>query len=162
MFKYVLHYVIPEVFGNDFCKNVRAIVSDGDPQLIKIIDNAIFKIYTNAVRQPCCWHIVDKPMQKVKKKFAPKHHTSSYFVEWLCRFLQSWLYSWMKPSAGINCREEYEISKAILLSFLDSPALQSKFYPSGIQEIKDYVLGIIAQENSHLAYLRRTLFNMEV
>jgi hypothetical protein len=162
MFKYVLHSVIPEVFGSDFCKNVRAIVSDGDPQLIKMIDNAIFKIYTNAVRQPCCWHIVDRPMQKLKKKFAPKHHTSSYFVEWLCRFLQSWLYSWMKPSAGINCREEYEISKAILLSFLDSPALQSKFHSTGIQEIKEYVLGIIAQEKCYLAFLRMTLFNMEV
>ena len=41
MFKYVLLSVIPHIFGKDFCKNVRAIVSDGDPQLIKMIDNAI-------------------------------------------------------------------------------------------------------------------------
>ena len=68
----------------------------------------------------------------------------------------------MKPSEGINCREEYEISNAILLSFLDSPALQSKFHSSGIQEIKEYVLGIIAQEECYLAFLRMTLFNMEV
>ena len=68
----------------------------------------------------------------------------------------------MKPSAGINCKEEYEISKAILLSFLDSPSLKSKFHPSGIQEIKEYVLGVIAQESTHLAYERMTIFNQEV
>ena len=72
MFQYIMLYIIPVMMGREFCTRVKAITSDGDPQLINIIGLAIKSIFVNAVRIPCAWHIIDRTMQKVMREFIIK------------------------------------------------------------------------------------------
>ena len=163
MFKYVLLVVIPQLLGKEFCLRVRVIVTDGDSVLINMVELAIATVYVNARRLPCCWHLIDRPMQKVfRPRFVTKRGVSVYFVEWFCRFLKRWLFTWMRPSGGIYTREEYQVSKAVLLAFLDSKALESKFLPSAIGAIKEYVLGVLRYEHEYLACDSMDAFGFEV
>lgn len=59
MFSYILMHVIPTLIGANYCNRVRAIVSDSDAHLIRMINLSIDQRYINAVRLPCTWHIVD-------------------------------------------------------------------------------------------------------
>ena len=54
------------------CTIVKAITSDGDPQLIKIIGLAVKYIFVNAVRIPCAWHIIDRNMLNFRREFIIK------------------------------------------------------------------------------------------
>ena len=54
------------------CTRVKAITSDGDPQLIKIIGLAVKYIFVNAVRIPCAWHIIDRNMLNFRREFIIK------------------------------------------------------------------------------------------
>lgn len=53
--------IIPKLMGDYFCRHVRAIVTDGDRNLCDAVDIAIKKkIFPNATRIRCTWHIVDR------------------------------------------------------------------------------------------------------
>ena len=82
IFRYVMLVVIPQMFGRRFCDQVKAIVTDGDPHLISIIDLSIQRIFKSAKRKQCCWHIVDRPLNttKYRSKFHTKPGVSLYFV----------------------------------------------------------------------------------
>jgi hypothetical protein len=78
MFRYVILDLIPAMIGVINACKVRAIVSDGDPQLIKVIDLAIAQKYRNAVRIPCAWHIIDRSLLKARREFHVKWNVSVY------------------------------------------------------------------------------------
>ena len=162
IFKYVLLVVIPKIFGQSICFRVKAFITDGDPQFISMIDLAIKKLYVNAVRLACGWHLIDRPMAKQRKKFITQKVVSPYFVEWFCRFLQRWLFTWMRPSGGIYSKEEFEVSKAILMSFLESDALKQKFTKDGVAAIKEYVLNVLKYEPKFLSTEFMDVFALEV
>ena len=99
IFKYVLLVVISKSFGHSVCSRVQAFITDGDPQLISMIDLAIKKIYVNAVQLACGCHLIDRPMANQRRKFITQKVGSPYFVEWVFQFLQRWLFFyWMRPS----------------------------------------------------------------
>ena len=143
MFKYVLNIVIPKLLGDRYCKRVKAICTDGDQFLIRMVNLSISTVYTNAVRIPCAWHIIDRPMVAARARFSPRSNVSNYFIEWFCRLLRGWLFTWMRPSGGIYTKEEYLVSRSLLLAFLDSNALSKHFSSTGITTMKEYVLGIL-------------------
>lgn len=162
MFKYVLNVVIPKLLGDTYCSRVKAICTDGDQVLIRMVNLAINTIYTNAVRLPCAWHLIDRPMVAARARFAPKSHVSLYFIEWFCRLLRGWLFTWMRPSGGIYSKDEYQVSKALLLAFMDSDALTKYFSSSGIIAMKEYVLGVLKTEHEYVAYKYLELFALEM
>ena len=94
MFKYVLNVVIPKLLGDRYCQSVKAICTDGDPFLIRMVNLSISTMYTNAVRIPCAWHIIDRPMVAARSRFSPRKSVSNYFIEWFCRLLRGWLFTW--------------------------------------------------------------------
>ena len=162
MFRYVLLEVIPKLLGASLCTKVRAFITDGDKDLIAMIDLAISSLYINAVRMPCAWHIIDRPMQKQRSYFHTHKGVSVYFMEWFCRFLQRWLFTWMRPSGGIYSKEEFEVSKAILLALLEDDSMNKRFTASGKTAIKEYVLGVLRYEHQFLACDFMDIFALEV
>ena len=163
MFRYIMMHVIPVMMGREFCTRVKAITSDGDPQLIKIIGLAIKSIFVNAVIIPCAWHIVDRTMLNFRREFIIKKGITDAWKEWFLRTLQLWIYSFMRPSSGIQNKEEYIISKCILLGMINSTGLKSFFTEDGIQSLNEYLqTKIFIHEDTSLAFLRKKLFNMEV
>ena len=162
MFKYVLNVVIPKLLGDSYCKRVKAICTDGDQHLIRMVNLSMNTIYTNAVRIPCAWHLIDRPLMLARPKFAPRNSVSLYFIEWFCRLLKGWLFTWMRPSGGIYTKEEYLVSKALLLAFLDSSALTKHFSSTGISAMKEYVLGVLKFEHEYVAFKYLQLFALEM
>ena len=163
MFRFVLEYVIPTMIGSSYCKLVQAIISDGDPQLIKCIEGAIVKIYNNAIRIPCTWHLVERSMNGASTNFVAKKHVSKYWKEWFLQFFQTWLYSFMRPNGGINSEEEYNVSKCILLGVINSDAMKEYFTKDGIQHLNTFLTEkIFVYEGVYASYLRNKLFNWEV
>ena len=102
MFRYILLEVIPKLFGEDFCIKVRAIISDGDRQLIRSIELAIAKFYLHAVRLPCTWHIVCPPLKNGHRTIVRRPHISKYWLQWFLRLLQKWVYTFMKSNGGVE------------------------------------------------------------
>ena len=162
MFKYVLNVVIPKLLGESYCSRVKAICTDGDPWLIRMVNLSITTVYRNAVRIPCAWHLIDRPMVAARARFSPKSGVSKYFMEWFCRLLRGWLFTWMRPSGGIYSREEYLVSKALLLAFINSSALTKHFNPSGIAVMMEYVLSVLKTENDYVAHRYLSLFALEM
>ena len=162
MFRFVLFEVIPNLFGHDMCTKVRVFVSDGDIHQTSILDLAIERLYKNAVRIPCAWHLVDRPMNERRGRFHLQQGVSKYFLMWFMRFLQTWLYSWMRPSGGVYREEEFKISKAILLTFIESKDLKTKFTPAGVATIKDYVLHVLGSEHQFKSITFADVFALEL
>ena len=162
MFKFILMDIIPQLLGRQYCEKVRCIVTDGDMYLIKQVDAAIMALYKNAIRLPCSWHLIDRPMNDQRSKFVTKRGISPYFLEWFCRILQRWMFTWMRPSGGVYCRDEFEVSKAVLEQWLVSEALQQYFHPSSIIFIKEYVNGVLKYEEGFLACDFMDVFAFEI
>ena len=162
MFRFVMFEVIPNLFGHDMCTKVRVVVSDGDIHQTSILDLAIERLYKNAVRIPCAWHLVDRPMNERRGRFHLQQGVSKYFLMWFMRFLQTWLYSWMRPSGGVYREEEFKISKAILLTFIESKDLKTKFTPAGVATIKDYVLHVLGSEHQFKSITSNDVFALEL
>ena len=163
MFRYVFLHVIPTMIGLDYCKKIRAITSDGDIHLIKVIEEAVDKIFVNAVRIPCSWHIVDRSMLSQRSKFVTRPQVSPYWKEWFLRGVQTWLYSFMRPRSGIESHNEYLISKCLLLALINSPALKKFFTDDGISQLNEYLqTKIFCYESTYVFYKRKELFNFEV
>ena len=59
IFRWLLLTALPIILGKDI-QRIRMIISDGDSQEITQINNLIDALQTNARRQRCAWHIVDR------------------------------------------------------------------------------------------------------
>jgi hypothetical protein len=162
IFRYVLFTVIPNMIGKQYCTRVNTFCTDGDPQMISIIDESMRFLYTRAVRRRCGWHIVQPPLVKYRRLIACKKGVTLYFVEWFFRFIQSWIYTWIRPSGGCYSQEEVLVSKALLISFLTSQEMKSKFSDDSIGHLKDYVIDVIGNEKDVAFYNFLDVFDLEV
>ena len=162
MFKYILFEAIPTLFGLKICRKIRSIVSDGDPHLIKMIDAAIKVIYTRAVRVPCSWHLSDRAINSAQSSWRLHHGVSEYVKIWFCRFLQSWLGTFMIPGKGIESASEYQVSKSLLLGSVNSQALSKIFDNMSVLSINSFLSEkIFPYESTFMIHLRKRLFNGE-
>jgi hypothetical protein len=162
MFKYILQQAIPNILGHDICKKVQAFISDGDEHLIAMITQAMSTIYINARFLPCAWHLIDCPMSKMRSQFHTHSHITEYFTEWICRLIQRWLYSWMRPSGGIYSRDEFQVSKAILLCMLKSELMAGIFTKHGLAKLEEYVLDRLKYEHKFLSCDSLNIFALEI
>jgi hypothetical protein len=162
MFRYILFEAIPTLFGDTFCQNVRAIVSDGDIHLTTTIDDACRRTFPNAIRRPCSWHLSDRTINTAQSSWLLKGNVSKYVKEWFCRFLQKWLGTFMIPGHGVENKSEYVISKSLLIGVVNSGVIAKCFTSNTIQCINEFLLSkIFVHEHTYLAYEVKTLFNME-
>ena len=162
MFQYILCEAIPSLLGSFFCQNVRAIVSDGDVHLTRIIDGACNSVYPKAVRIGCSWHLSDRTINTANSLWHLKRNISMFVKEWFCRFLQKWLGTFMIPGKGIETKDEYSLSKALLIGVVNCETMSKCFVPDTIKAIIQFLNEkIFVHEGSYLAYEKKKLFNME-
>ena len=85
-----------------------------------------------------------------------------FVKEWFCRFLQKWLGTFMIPGKGIESKDEYSLSKALLIGVVNCEILSKCFVPDTIKAINQFLNEkIFVHEGSYLAYEKKKLFNME-
>jgi len=63
---------------------------------------------------------------------------------------------------GVYREEEFKISKAILLTFIESKDLKTKFTPAGVATIKDYVLHVLGSEHQFKSITSNDVFALEL
>ena len=72
MFWYISLDAVPTLFGNTFCENVCAIVSDGGIHLIRTIDHAIKNFFPNVKRRAYTWHLSDRAINTAQSNWTLK------------------------------------------------------------------------------------------
>jgi hypothetical protein len=101
LFRWLFQVATPSLLGQGSCRLVRLVITDGDSQETKQLDDALITVFRSSKRRRCGWHIVDRGMDRfvgtIGKGVVPKH------IESLIKY---WLYSLMK---NIESKEEYEM-----------------------------------------------------
>ena len=82
IFHSILTTVLPKVLGDDTCKKVKFIITDGDSQEIEACRSAAQTVFTNATHMSCLWHLIHQSISKASKI----NHTR------LKDILKHWLY----------------------------------------------------------------------
>ena len=115
-FRWTFLRCLPYLLGKDILSKVKIIITDGDSQEFNAVDEAIFKYFKNALRLRCGIHIVMKTMEKSipSSNFMPGKDSAEAQLQ----MIRNWVFSWMN---GHSCftEEQYELSKALLLQYLD-------------------------------------------
>ena len=68
----------------------------------------------------------------------------------------------MRPGGGMNSLDNFQLSKAILLSFINSNALKEKFTSEGIKQVKEYILHVLNYEHTFLWLQFHDNFDLEI
>ena len=62
-YRWIFKTVFPTLFGKVLLDSVGSIITDGDAQEIKELEEATSDFCKNAIRIRCSWHIVDRGWQ---------------------------------------------------------------------------------------------------
>jgi hypothetical protein len=146
-YKWFFQTVLPALLGKDVLKRIKIIVTDGDPQEISQLDDAIASffpeaygircswhiIFPEAYGIRCSWHIIDRGWNKkvkvalggkLRKKRAlaslgqPRQKAAPLAeLNKTARTIYCWMFSWAQPSY-CETEEEYFLSEALFMNLL--------------------------------------------
>ena len=135
------------------------VMADGDPQQMAEINDAISEYMPNAILMGCGWHIVNQGWKVNGPSFS--HFKNDTVVKKLYKSIKTWIYSWMRPGY-CETKEEYELSKSLLLAYLHSKQVRKILseYPHTETIIVEFVRRrILVHEKRFLFFTRKaTLF----
>jgi MULE transposase domain len=115
-FKWLFQTVMPRLLGQPGLNRVVLAITDGDPNEIMQLDDAIRNCIPNAARGRCIWHIIDRGMEQARyyPKFPSRHRKGNEdYAQYkrLRELVRRWMWSWAGPRC--ESKEEYELSKAL-------------------------------------------------
>ena len=115
VFHWIFSVVFPRMFNLNTLNRIKLIISDGDNQETRQIDDC---------RARCGWHIVEMGWTKhiLGANCFPPNEANYYNS--ICSHIKAWIYSWMKPDC--ETQQEYEISKALLIQFVQSQPIKDR------------------------------------
>jgi MULE transposase domain len=105
-FRWLFQEALPVLLGRQTLKLVKLVMTDGDAQETAQVDYAISRVFVNAIRTRCGWHLVHQGWKRHVHGLgvrAGKTQAAKLQV----KVIQNWLYSWMRR--GVHCIEEYEM-----------------------------------------------------
>jgi hypothetical protein len=163
-FRYVFQEALPKILPEHARRRVRFILCDGDAQQNIELKYAIYGLFPNAQCGGCSYHMFVVGWNR--HVISPSRYSNKGKKDaWngFHRRILSWMFSWVRPGC-CNNREEYEISKYILLACLTSKhALKMAgdneyIIESAVQFLRKYVF---PNEPSYLHYLRKDVFCLD-
>ena len=118
VFKWLFQTVFPTLIGKASLDHTVAFITDGDSQETSQLDNAIDSHFHQAIRIRCIWHVVDRGMTAKFPNCQLKKGTERDAFDKAELQVRQFLWSW----AESNCEteEEFRLSNALFLMFLDS------------------------------------------
>jgi MULE transposase domain len=60
LFQWLFNKAIPSVVGQETCKSVCLVITDGDSTETSQLDYALETVFSSAMRRRCSWHIIEK------------------------------------------------------------------------------------------------------
>jgi len=124
VFRWVFSVLLPKVYGNELLKQVQVFITDGDPQETQQLDNGLDLFFPKAKRIRCGWHLIDRGWN-ARCPTVKAFPSISEFFDRMKVTIQSWCYSWMKPSY-CETKAEYLISKFLFKKFMSNPSFVTK------------------------------------
>ncbi|KAG7348387.1 MULE transposase domain containing protein [Nitzschia inconspicua] len=112
MFRWLFQTAVPAIIGKTTCERIRLVITDGDSQELTQLDDAISSVFTKCVRRRCGWHIIHQGWKQHVGSLGRSEEAKE-----IAKRIRSWLYSFMK---SIESLDEYQASKALLLSYVNS------------------------------------------
>jgi hypothetical protein len=160
-FRYVFQEALPKILPKHVFVRVCFLICDGDAQQNLELQIAVKQLFPNSIVGGCCFHMFHNGWNR---HVCTINWTNSKKPTWVAfvRRIHSWMYSWTRPGY-CQTREEYEISKHLLIECLTSKhALKMAgnheyLISSAIAFIKGYVF---PNEGLYLFYLRKSVFNL--
>jgi hypothetical protein len=163
IFRWLLLTALPTILGKDIAR-IQMVISDGDSQEITQINNLIESLMTQARRQRCAWHVVDRSwdryVYKVPKAGTKKLRSRATYAETLRKFLFQWMYSWMTKAC--ETKDEYEASKALFVHYLSSDHIHKKLGQEMVESVQAmYTKAVYPHETNFVFHIRQKLFAFE-
>jgi hypothetical protein len=156
IFRWFLLFAMPTILGKDIHR-IKLIISDGDSQEIAQINNLIDTKMKTAHRLRCAWHLIDRSWNRCVYAVPKEGKTQKkrLYAETSRKILFSWMYSWM--TKGTETEEEYEVSKALFLYYLEGSELRKKIGPDLVESVQTmYRKSIYPFEANFVFHRRRT------
>jgi hypothetical protein len=101
LFQWLFNKALPSVVGQETCKSVCLVITDGDSTETSQLDYAIETVFTSAMRRRCSWHIIDKGWD-TRVKAIPGGRKGIEISE--C--VKAWLFSLVK---SIETKDEFRL-----------------------------------------------------
>ena len=106
---------IPSMLGKKNLLRTNLIITDGDSQEFNAVDESFFLYFSNAIRNRCGYHIIEK---------SYKDRVSGYNIflndekaKCIITEIKIWVRSWMNGDTCLHLNQ-YEMSKDMLLSYI--------------------------------------------
>jgi hypothetical protein len=153
VFRWLFRTVMPMFLGQNFFQKTRLLITDGDSQETSQLDCALSLYFAPIMRLRCGWQIVDRGwlrhcpgIKSVATIIQPKFKK-------IVGVVKGWIYSWMKSDC--ETKEQYEVSKALLRSYLASKRVVSILGEEGSASIVRFILKYVEPyELNYCFYLR--------
>ncbi|KAG7354809.1 MULE transposase domain containing protein [Nitzschia inconspicua] len=136
MFRWLFQTAVPAIIGKTTCERIRLVITDGDSQELTQLDDAISSVFTKCVCRRCGWHIIHQGWKRHVGSLGRSQEAKE-----ISQRIRSWVYFFMK---SIETLDEYQASKALLLSYVNS----------------DEVVKVIGSDNANniVTFLRSHVF----
>ena len=159
-FRWVFQTVFPVLLGQLHLKNVSLIISDGDAQETSQLDCALPKFFPKAKRMRCAWHIFTRGWQKHCRPIIARMKVNTSLKK-LTNTIVHWMYSWSSYSY-CESKEEYKLSKALFLCFLNSEEVRQTLGDIGANTIETFFRNhVMPLEDFFCAYQNMSVFSLE-
>ncbi|KAG7360933.1 MULE transposase domain containing protein [Nitzschia inconspicua] len=112
MFRWLFQTAVPAIIGKTTCEQIRLVITDGDSQELTQLDDAISSVFTKCVCRRCGWHIIHQGWKRHVGSLGRSQEAKE-----ISQRIRSWVYFFMK---SIETLDEYQASKALLLSYVNS------------------------------------------
>ena len=176
-FKWLFQSVFPVLLGQRYLNDVKIVLGDGDPQQISQLEDAIDKHFTNVYRTRCSWHIIDRGWTKKvdlklggksSRKRAPymkgkprKKSAPLTEINKVARKVYRWLFSWAQ-AGHCETLEEFVVSKALLVSFVESKEVTALLGSTLVESILDFIRQHVEHHEDRFCYYKRhSIFHLE-
>lgn len=92
MFEWFFNEAIPSILGINACKQVKIIITDGDSQETKGLDNAIRRgVFGGAQRRRCGWHIIHQGCKNILFKRFISGNNKSEALKRVVNNMKAWI-----------------------------------------------------------------------
>jgi hypothetical protein len=112
LFNWLFQTAVPAIMGTRSCTEVRLVITDGDSQEFNQLDVAIQKLFINAKRRRCGWHLINRGWRRNVGALVASNSKTKNAVCMNIQNIKNWLYSFMRE---IESEGEYIVSKLLLL-----------------------------------------------
>jgi MULE transposase domain/SWIM zinc finger len=134
VFKWFFETVLPALIPQKARERNTVMFTDGDELEYNAFTNAIKDYFPNSCHHLCTWHLFNRNL-KMKSGYPCVSESTDSKTAAYVHVIESWIKSWFNY---IETIEEYEISKELLLMYLNSP-------PAGVTQgniffIRDWII----------------------